>query len=124
MMPSHMQPPDNTVTVPPAVEATRWIAVASVLGLIVLQLAWHLWLPAKPSLWVVKALPLCLPMAGLLKRQMYTYRWTSLLVWLYVLDGVMSVAESPLAAIEIALSVILFVACGLHVRIRLRNAKP
>lgn len=119
-----MQPSDNAVAVPPAVEATRWIAVACLLGLIVLQLAWHLWLPAKPSLWVAKALPLCLPVAGLLKRQMYTYRWTSLLVWLYVLDGVMRVAENPLAAIEIALSLILFIACGLHVRIRLRNAKP
>ena len=119
-----MQPPDNAVSVPPAVEATRWIAVACLLGLIVLQLAWHLWLPPRPSLWALKALPLCLPLAGLLKRQMYTYRWTSLLVWLYFMDGVMRVAEGPLPAIEIVLTLILFVACGLHVRIRLRKAKP
>jgi uncharacterized membrane protein len=123
MMPPHMQPPEP-VLVPPAVEATRWIAVASLLGLILLELAWHLWLPAKPSLWAVKALPLCIPLPGLLKRQMYTYRWTSLLVWLYFLDGVMRAGEGLLPALEIALSLILFVACGLHVRLRLRNAKP
>ena len=119
-----MQPSESTVAVPPAVEATRWIAVASLLGLIVVQLAWHLWLPERPSLWAVKALPLCVPLAGLLKRQMYTYRWTSLLVWLYFLDGVMRVGEGAFAVLEIALSLLLFVACALHVRIRLRNAKP
>ena len=107
----------ETVAVPPLVEATRWIAVASLLALIALQLAWHLW--------VVLALPLCVPLTGLLKRQMYTYRWTSLLVWLYFLDGAVRVTtEGLLPALEIVLSLTLFVACGLHVRIRLRNAKP
>ena len=119
-----MQPSETAPVVPPVVEATRWIAVASLLALIAVQLAWHLWLPATPSLWALKALPLCLPLAGLLKRQMYTYRWTSLLVWLYFLDGVMRATEGVLPVLEIALSLILFVACALHVRIRLRNAKP
>jgi uncharacterized membrane protein len=65
------------------------------------------------------------PLTGLLKRQMYTYRWTSLLVWLYFLDGAVRVTtEGLLPALEIVLSLTLFVACGLHVRIRLRNAKP
>lgn len=119
-----MHPPETAAAVPPLVEATRWIAVGSLLALIVLELAWHLWLPPRPSLWVVKALPLCVPVAGLLKRRMYTYRWTSLLVWPYFLDGVMRATEGLLPALEIALSLILFVACGLHVRTRLRNAKP
>jgi len=120
-----MQSPESAApVVPPAVEATRWVAVASLLGLIVLQLAWHLWLSARPSLWALLALPLCVPLAGLLKRQMYTYRWTALLVWLYFLDGVMRAAEGLLPALEILLSLLLFVACALHVRIRLRNAKP
>jgi uncharacterized membrane protein len=119
-----MQSSETAPVVPPVVEATRWIAVASLLGLIALQLAWHLWLPAKPSLWALKALPLCVPLAGLLKRRMYTYRWTSLLVWLYVMDGAVRAAEGVPPALELALSLILFVACALHVRIRLRNAKP
>lgn len=107
--------------VPPAVEATRWIAVASVLGLIVLSLAWELWLPERPSLWVLKALPLCIPVAGLLKRRMYTYRWVSLLVWPYFMEGVVRASEGWPAAVAIVLSLVLFVACGLHVRMRLRS---
>jgi uncharacterized membrane protein len=111
------------VAVPPAVEATRWIAVASLLGLIALGLAWELWLPARPSLWVVKVLPLCVPVTGLLKRRMYTYRWVSLLVWPYFMEGVVRANEGWPALLEIALSLILFVACALHVRIRLRSSK-
>ncbi|HET8746267.1 MAG TPA: DUF2069 domain-containing protein, partial [Ramlibacter sp.] len=66
-----MQSSESAAAVPPIVEATRWIAVASLLGLILLQLAWHLWLAPRPSLWAVMALPLCVPLGGLLKRQMY-----------------------------------------------------
>jgi uncharacterized membrane protein len=113
----------EAAAVPPLVETTRWIAVASLLGLIVLGLAWELWLPAKPSLWVVKVLPLCIPVAGLLKRRMYTYRWVSLLVWPYFMEGVVRAGEGLPAALEIFLSLALFIACGLHVRVRLRHAK-
>jgi len=39
--------------------------------------------------WIaLKALPLCIPLAGLLKNRMYTYRWLSLLIWLYFTGGV------------------------------------
>jgi len=124
-----MQP--SEVTVPPAVEATRWVAVGSVLSLIVLGLAWELWLaPLRPGgSWIVlKVLPLCLPLPGLLRRRMYTYRWVSLLVWLYFTEGVVRATSErgtavPLAALEIVLSLLLFTACALHVRLRLRHAK-
>ena len=125
-----MQSPESA-TVPPAVEATRWVAVGSVLGLIVLGLAWELWLaPLRPggSWWALKVLPLCIPVAGLLKRRMYTYRWVSLLVWPYFIEGVVrATSESgpsvPLAVIEILLTLVLFAACALHVRVRLRSVK-
>jgi uncharacterized membrane protein len=131
MMPSPMTTPESA-PVPPAVEATRWVAVASVLGLIVLGLAWELWLaPLRPggSFWAIKVLPLCLAFPGLLKRRMYTYRWTSLLVWLYFLEGAVRATSErgravPLASLEVLLSLALFVACALHVRLRLRTAKP
>lgn len=131
MMPSAMQSPE-AVAVPPVVETTRWIAVASLLGLIVLGLAWELWLaPLRPggSLWAIKVIPLFFAVPGILRRRMYTYRWTSLLVWFYFAEGVVRASgrglgdSVPLALLEIALSVILFTACALHVRVRLRNAK-
>ena len=120
-----MQHPD------PSVRATRWLAAGSVLALIVLCLAWELWLaPLRPggSWLALKALPLCLPLAGLLKNRMYTYRWVSLMVWLYFTEGVVRAWGDPppgkwLAFGEIALCLLLFCACALHVRLRLRHAR-
>ncbi|QNP60663.1 DUF2069 domain-containing protein [Paenacidovorax monticola] len=113
------------------VAATRWLAVGSLLGLIVLSLAWELVLaPLRPggSWLALKALPLCIPLAGLLKRRMYTYRWVSLMVWLYFTEGVVRTwSDRPpgnwLALAEIALCLLLFTACALHVRLRQRAAR-
>ena len=110
---------------------TRSVAVASLVGLIVLGVAWELWLaPIRPggSWLVLKVLPLLLPLAGLLKRRMYTYRWVSLLVWIYFTEGVVRAwSEQPpgrhLALVEVALCLALFVACAYHVRLRLANAR-
>ena len=113
------------------VAATRWLAVGSLLGLIVLSVIWELWLaPLRPggSWLVLKALPLCIPLAGLLKRRMYTYRWVSLVVWLYFTEGVVrawsdTAPSRYLAGVEIVLCLLLFVACALHVRLRQKAAK-
>jgi len=114
----------------PAVRFTRWLAVGSLLGLIFLGLAWELWLaPLREggSWWALKVLPLAVPLAGLLKNRMYTYRWVSLLVWLYFTEGaVRATSESGLSAglalLQVLLCVALFTACALHVRLRLRAA--
>jgi uncharacterized membrane protein len=105
------------------------VAVASLIGLIVLGLAWELWLaPVRPggSWLALKVLPLCLPLAGLLRRRMYTYRWVGLLVWAYFMEGaVRATSESgtsaALATLEVLLSLLLFAACALHVRLRLKK---
>jgi uncharacterized membrane protein len=110
-----------------AVNVTRWLAVGSVLALIVLSLAWELWLaPLRPggSWLALKAMPLCIPLAGLLRHRMYTYRWVSLMVWVYFTEGVVRAYSDRglgayLALVEIALSLVLFAACTLHVRRRL-----
>ena len=111
------------------IESIRWVALGSMVGLIVLGLAWEMWLaPIRPggSLLALKVLPLCLPLAGILKNRMYTYRWISLLVWLYFTEGVVRAwSDKPpsnyLAMIEVFLCLLLFVACSLHVRIRLKK---
>ncbi len=109
-----LSPPGN------AVAATRWLAAGSLLALIVLCLAWELVL--------AKALPLCIPLAGILKNRMYTYRWVSLVIWLYFIEGVVRAwsdarPSSWLAMGEIVLCLVLFTACTLHVRLRQRNAR-
>ena len=114
-----------------SVTTTRALAVGSLLGLIVLGLAWELWLaPLREggTLWAIKVLPLCIPLAGLLKNRMYTYRWVSMLVWLYFTEGVVRAwgdawPSNALAGLQILLCTTLFVACALHVRIRFKAAK-
>ena len=117
--------------VPVGVVRSRQLAVASLVALIALCLAWELWLaPLRPggSWLVLKVLPLTLPLAGLLKNRMYTYRWLSLLVWLYAAEGAVRMTSDPnpvsalLAGIELLLCVLLFVACSWHIRTRLRAA--
>ncbi|EJL86929.1 putative membrane protein [Polaromonas sp. CF318] len=111
------------------IDLTRRLALASLLGLIVLGLAWEMWLaPIRPggSLLALKVLPLCIPLAGILKNRMYTYRWLSLLVWLYFTEGVVRAwsDRAPgnyLGLIEVVLCLTLFAACALHVRVRLKN---
>ena len=123
---------DAPTDLPPnLVDRTRWLAVGSLLGLIVLSLVWELWAaPLRPggSLLALKALPLCVPLAGLLKNRMYTYRWVSLLVWLYFTEGVVRAwgDRAPgnwLALLEVVLCLALFSACAFHVRLRLRYAR-
>lgn len=121
----------NTSFAPPSasVVATRVLAVGCLLGLIGLGLAWELWLaPLRPggSWLALKVLPLLVPLAGLLKWRLYTYRWLSLMIWLYFTEGVVRAwsdtlpTSRALAGIEIVLCLLLFVACAWHVRLRLR----
>jgi uncharacterized membrane protein len=111
-----------------SVDMTRWLAVGSLLGLIVLGLAWELFLaPIRPggSWLALKVLPLCFPLAGLLKNRMYTYRWVSLMVWLYFTEGAVraysdKAPSNYYAMAQVLLCCTLFAACALHVRLRLR----
>ena len=117
------------IDTPSSVSWTRGVAVACVAALIVLGLAWELWLaPTGRGTLALKVLPLLLPLPGLLKNRMYTYRWLSLLLWLYFAEGAVRATSEHgigalLATIEIVLCLVLFAACAAHVRWRLRNAK-
>ena len=108
---------------------TRTVAAASLLALIVLGLAWELWLaPTGRGTLALKVLPLAFCVVGVLKYRMQTYRWLSLLVWVYVVEGsVRATSESgpavPLAIAEVLLCLLLFAACGAQVRWRLGSAK-
>lgn len=124
-MPDHDDPQPASL----AVQRTRALATGSLLGLILLGLAWELWLaPLRPggSWLALKVLPLCLPLAGLLKNRMYTYRWVSLLVWLYFTEGVVRAwsdraPSNGYALLQVLLCLSLFAACAMHVRLRLRQ---
>lgn len=130
--PEHAEPNAVDPTAAPAhAQVTRAVAVGCLLAMIALGLAWELWLaPLRPggSWLVLKVLPLCIPLAGLLKHRMYTYRWMSLVVWIYFTEGVVRATSdrqpsATLALIQTVLCVVLFVALAAHVRLRLADAK-
>ena len=116
-------------TLPTSIAWTRGVALGSVLALIALGLAWELWLaPTGQRTLAIKVLPLLLPLPGLWRRRMYTYRWLSLMVWFYFTEGVVRATSehglgAVLATIEVVLCLLLFAACAAHVRWRLRAAK-
>lgn len=121
-------PPERRVTI----ERLRLLCVASLVSLIGLGVAWELWLAPLPQgtgMLALKVLPLCLGVGGLLKHRLYTYRWLTLLIWLYFTEGVVRVTgdvglSQILAGIEVALSVVLFTACSVYIRLRLRVLPP
>lgn len=117
------------LTLPARVVHTRSVALACLLALIVLCLAWELWLaPTGRGTLALKALPLVLAVPGLLAWRLYTFRWLSLVLWLYVAEGAVRAASdrglgAPLALLEVVLCLVLFAACAAHIRWRLTAAK-
>jgi len=102
---------------------TRLVAVASAAALVVLALAWELALARTGrGMLAFKVVPLVFAMPGLLRHRMYTYRWVSLLVWLYVAEAVVRIGDrwpsNACAWIELVLAITLFTACATQVRWR------
>jgi uncharacterized membrane protein len=112
----------------PLLQQLRAGTLALLLALIVLGLAWELVLaPTGSGTLAVKVVPLALALPGLLRHRLYTYRWLSLLVWLYVAEGlVRSTTEGGvsrwLAVGELALCLAVFAAATVYIRRRLRGA--
>jgi uncharacterized membrane protein len=106
----------DTPTMPPSQRLLHICAVISLVGLIVLCTTWELVLaPLRPggSWMAIKALPLLLPLAGVLRRDIYTLQWASMMVHLYFIEGVVRAwsergTVALLSSIEIALSTVFF----------------
>lgn len=107
----------------------HYIASASLIALIMLCLAWEGWLaPLRPggTLLVIKAVPLLLPLFGILRGKLYTYQWSSMLILLYLSEGAVRAwsdhgLSAALALIEAILSVIFFFSVIFYVRVSARK---
>jgi len=97
---------------------------ASLIALIFLCLAWEGWLaPLKPggSWMTLKAAFLLVPLFGILRGKRYTYKWLSLFIQFYLLEGLTRATSDHglsqwLAAGETVLAIIVFAACILYIR--------
>jgi uncharacterized membrane protein len=103
----------------------RILAAVSLALLLVLCLAWELWLaPLRPggSYLALKAAPLALPLPGVVSGRRYTYQWSSLLILAYFAEGVVRAwseqgLSQGLAAAEIALSLVFFASAVAYARL-------
>lgn len=100
-------------------------AGSSLIALIMVCLAWEGWLaPLKPegSLLILKAVPLLLPLFGILKGRRYTYQWASMFILLYFTEGTVRAwadrgTSARLAMVEIVLTLIFFVCTIFYARL-------
>lgn len=107
-------------------------AAASLMVLIAWLLAWEMAVaPLKPggSLLALKVVPLLLPLRGVLKRDVYTLQWSSMLILLYFAEGVVrgysdrEEISRMMAYGEVALVCIYFVCALLFLRPYKKAAK-
>ena len=102
----------------------QFIASASLIALIFLCLGWELWwAPLRPggSWLVLKAVLLLAPLFGILRGKRYTYKWVSLFIQFYLLEGLVRATSEQglaqwLAIGETILAGILFVSVILFIR--------
>lgn len=108
------------------------LALGSLLALFLWCLAWEIFLaPLRPggTLLFLKALPLAFAFRGVAKGHLYTMQWASMLVLLYLMEGVVRVMSDPpgpsiaMAWVEILLSTTFFMAAIFYVRPAKRAAK-
>jgi uncharacterized membrane protein len=69
----------------------------------------------------LKALPLLLPLFGILRGERYTHQWTSMLALAYVAEGLVRAVSDQglsqaLAMVETTLAMVLFAGCLGHAR--------
>ena len=103
----------------------RLAAILALLLLVALCLAWELWLaPLRPggSFLALKALPLALPLPGILRGRRYTFQWSSLLILAYLAEGATRAwsergLSQQLAVAEIVLSAAFFAAAITYARL-------
>jgi uncharacterized membrane protein len=102
----------------------RLMASTSLIALIALCLLWEGWLaPLRPggSWLILKGAFLLLPLFGILRGRRYTYKWVSLFVQFYLLEGLVRATSDSgisrwLAVGETALATVLFVSVILYIR--------
>ena len=106
----------------------HWLRIgagASLIALILVCLAWEGWIaPLKPqgSLLILKAVPLLLPLPGIIHGRRYTYQWAGMFILLYFTEGVVRAwsdhgIAAQLAAAEIVLTLVFFTCAVLYARL-------
>jgi uncharacterized membrane protein len=113
------------------VQKLRLGASLSLIALIILSLAWEgVLAPIKPegSKLILKAVPLLLPLFGILNGRRYTYQWASMFILIYFTEGAVRAwadqdLSAKLALIEVLLTVIFFACAIFYAKLTRVSAK-
>lgn len=99
------------------------LAVAAFVDLFILCIAWEWFIsPLRPggSWLILKGIPLLFAIPGLWKGKVYTMQWASMLILLYVTEGLVRILESGanfwLALLETVLATIAFVCLLIYLK--------
>lgn len=118
--PSHMTPKN-----------ALYLTLSGYFALIILLFLWHGFIfPAEKQPWLKLFFimtPLLLPIRGLLKEKPYTYAWTSFIILIYFMHGVVESwandNERIIALIEVYLSVQVYIGAIYYARLQGRALK-
>ena len=105
-------------------------AVAAFVDLFILCVAWEWFIsPLRPGgSWLIfKGIPLLFAIPGMWKGKVYTMQWASMLILLYVTEGLVRILETGanfwLALLETALATIGFICLLIYLRPIKKEAK-
>ena len=106
---------------------SRYLTLLSYFALVVILVVWYGLLSPAPVLLVLLLLPLVFPLKGLLQRNPYTHAWSSFLILIYFIHGIIEAYANPtvriLALLEILISVSFYTGAVLFARLRGRELK-
>jgi uncharacterized membrane protein len=106
---------------------SRHLTLLSYIALIVVLVTWYGLLYPAPVLLVLLLLPLIFPLKGILQGNPYTHAWSSFLILLYFIHGIVEAYANPTvrvwALLEVLFSVSFYIGAVLFARLRGRELK-
>ena len=109
------------------VRFSRYLTLVSYIVLIGLLLGWYGFYDPSPIALIALLIPLLFPLRGLLQGNPYTFAWSSFLILIYFIHGVVEAYANPaarlLASFEILFSVTFYSGAVLYARLRGRELK-
>jgi uncharacterized membrane protein len=110
-----------------SIRFSRYMTLISYIALIGVLLGWYGIHDSSPVVLIALLLPLVFPLRGLLKGNPYTFAWSSFLILIYFIHGVVEAYANPavrlLAWFEILCSVAFYSGAVLYARLRGRELK-
>lgn len=109
------------------IKFSRRLSLLSYFALVVVLLTWYGLVDPAPLVLILLLLPLLFPLKGLLRGSPYTHAWSSFLILLYFIHGVVEAYANPpvrmWALLEVLASVTFYTGAILYARLRGRELK-